>query len=93
MSFPWAVPSGPTISLSAVEGSYPFQTKYISLSNKITFGSLDGGSAKGSVRRASISNGWFSSKDVNGGPLTLSAAHAEVWLENGQVSHLTQFVI
>ncbi|KAF9029108.1 hypothetical protein BDZ89DRAFT_1065633 [Hymenopellis radicata] len=84
MSFPW-VPSGPIISLSPASGSYPFQTKYIPLSStKHVLGSVEGGGK--TPRKASTGNGWFASKtDSAATPLTLSAVHAEVWMESGQV--------
>ncbi|KAG6892274.1 hypothetical protein C0992_001132 [Termitomyces sp. T32_za158] len=75
----------PTLSLSAVPGSFPFQTKYITLPLDVTvqFGAETDTGSTAQRRVASPTNGWFSPQKLSGDssvlPLPLSSVHSEVW--------------
>ncbi|KAG6899251.1 hypothetical protein C0993_011953 [Termitomyces sp. T159_Od127] len=75
----------PTLSLSAVPGSFPFQTKYITLPLDVTIklGAETDTDPMAQRRVASPTNGWFSPQKSSGdssvSPLPLSSFHSEVW--------------
>ncbi|KAG6844864.1 hypothetical protein H0H87_002987 [Tephrocybe sp. NHM501043] len=80
----------PTLSLSSVPGSFPFQTKYIPLplNVTVTLGSeVDDNS--GQKRITSATNGWFAPQTLGGGspisPLPLSSLHSQVWWDGLEV--------
>ncbi|KIY67798.1 hypothetical protein CYLTODRAFT_422247 [Cylindrobasidium torrendii FP15055 ss-10] len=83
MSFAWTLQPGPVITLTPVDGSYPFAKRYISLLRRVTLG--EGFACPD--RKANVNNGWFDSRHVGEGcnSLALSDKHAELWLENGMV--------
>ncbi|KAK0206202.1 hypothetical protein DFS33DRAFT_1381328 [Desarmillaria ectypa] len=77
--------SSPVLNLACVSGSFPFQTKHISMAGsvKILLGAVEGSST---IRQGSPTNGFFVQKSQTAeSPLTLSVNHAEVWLENGRI--------
>lgn len=93
----------PSLNLSAVSGSFPFQSKSIPLSQnqKITLGSEVMETDTGERRTAAMTNGWFAAKHpiritgIGGGsappavsPLPLSSRHSEIWWDGQQVSPL-----
>ncbi|KAK0231118.1 hypothetical protein IW262DRAFT_1292065 [Armillaria fumosa] len=77
--------TSPVLNLACVSGSFPFQTKNISMAGgvKVLFGAVEGSST---TRQGSSTNGYFAPRSqTSESPLTLSVNHAEVWLENGRI--------
>ncbi|KAF8067979.1 hypothetical protein FPV67DRAFT_1652877 [Lyophyllum atratum] len=83
----------PMLSLSAVSGSFPFQTKYIplSLDVRVTLGA-EVDSDSGKTRAAAPTNGWFAPQRPSRtsgapavSPLPLSSSHCAVWWDGQQV--------
>ncbi|KAF8954894.1 hypothetical protein BDZ97DRAFT_1862375 [Flammula alnicola] len=87
--------STPTLTLSPASGTFPFQTKSLSLPSgtKIILGSTEASSAGSQqpARVPSATNGWFPPKQTEDAsipsvsPLPLSSSHAEVWCDGGKV--------
>lgn len=84
----------PTLCLSAVSGSFPFQTKYITLPLDVTIklGAETDSDSMAQRRVGSPTNGWFSPEKLSGDssvlPLPLSYIHSEVWWDGLNVSIL-----
>ncbi|KAG6852926.1 hypothetical protein C0991_008133 [Blastosporella zonata] len=85
-----SIAKNPTLSLSAISDSFPFQTKYISLPQNVTIPlGAEVDSDSGRTRVASATNGWFAPQKLGGGsaisPLPLSSSHANVWWDGLEV--------
>ncbi|KAG6836796.1 hypothetical protein H0H93_003042 [Arthromyces matolae] len=80
----------PTLSLSAISGSFPFQTKYITLPlGAVIILGAEVDADSNQRRVASPSNGWFAPQKLGGGssisPLPLSSSHTQVWWDGSGV--------
>lgn len=78
----------PTLSLSPVSGSFPFQLKYIPFlihDSKIILGWEPPDTGSG-TRPTSPSNSWFAPSSPSFiSPLPVSSSHCEVWWDGRQV--------
>jgi hypothetical protein len=84
-------------TLTPTTDSFPFQTKTLPLSSnspKVTLGAqINESGSTPPGRQPASGNGWFAGKNVPNAegsyvlvsPLSLSASHATLWAENGQV--------
>ncbi|KAG6827445.1 hypothetical protein H0H92_011742 [Tricholoma furcatifolium] len=83
--------SAPTLSLTAVPGSFPFHTKFIALpyGSTVYLGSEVDADGPRTKRVAAQTNGWFAPQQIGGGspvsPLPLSSMHSEVWWDGVEV--------
>lgn len=82
----------PTLSLSQLSGSFPFQPKYIPFLTcdvKIILGSEPPATGSGTSPAALASNGWFVPNSSSVLPIPVSTSHSEVWWDGRQVSCFT----